>query len=128
MDRFCKIHYSVRVFSGLVFLMLFSLLQPVSSVVAGSHAITRSAVVTIMGKTTDAVTISERDFMVSGETVILNEMGEKIDLNDLAVPCTAEVEYQLRMDKSPLCLRIYVKKLEDLSRQDWSSSDYEGGK
>ena len=128
MDSYRQTHHSARVYRGLTLLILIFLLQPISTALGSSHGITRSAVVTIMGKTTDAVTISERNFVVSESTVIVDVSGEKISLNDLAVPCTAEVKYQLRMDKDPLCLQIHVQKLQNVSRQNWSSSDQEGGK
>jgi hypothetical protein len=120
-----KIQYSARILGGLVFLVLFSLLQPMSNAIGSSQAVTRSAVMTIMGKTSDAVISSERHFLVSDSTVILDRNGKRIGLNDLAVPCTAQVKYQLRMDQSPLCLSIHLKKLHKVSRKDWSSRDHE---
>ena len=125
MNKLYKLHCSERIYAGFILLMFFSLLQPLGSAIGSSHAVTRSAVMTIMGKTSDAVISSERHFLVSESTVIFDESGQRIGLDDLAVPCTAQVKYQLRMDKSPLCLKIYVKKLENVSRREWSSSDHE---
>ena len=125
MNKFYKVHYLKRIYTGLILLMFFSLLQPISSAIGSSHAVTRSAVMTIMGKTSDAIVISERSFIVSKTTAIFDESGKQIGLNDLAVPCLAVVEYQLRMDQDPLCLKILVKKEGKNSRSDLSSSDHE---
>jgi hypothetical protein len=48
--------------------------------------------------------------MVTAETRIYDTHGTPIPLIDLAVPCEATVQYRLIMDKSPVVLRIQVKR------------------
>ena len=69
----------------------------------------KSATMTIELKTDDAIVSRERQFVVDESTVILDASGRGIELSDLPVPCQAEVEYELRMDQDPLCLKIAVK-------------------
>jgi len=121
-----NMHAPERIFQGLMLMMLLSLLQPMNSL-AGSpqKGLVRSGVMEIEGKTDHSIVVSERTFSVIEATSVFDESGKRINLDDLAVPCTAKIEYQLRMDSSPLCLKIQVKELRSSSRRDWSSSDYE---
>jgi hypothetical protein len=48
---------------------------------------------------------------VAEDTAIFNMHGKQISLTDLAVPCEATVQYRLIMDKSPVVLRIQLKRL-----------------
>lgn len=124
-DRSKRIFIVFRV-SGLILLTGLFLVQPGGSLAGDSEkGLVRSAIMNIMGKAYDAVVISERNFMVSESTVILDQDGQEIGLKDLPVPCTADIRYELIMDKSPLCLSIHVIKLHKGARRDWSSSDYE---
>ena len=71
----------------------------------------REKLLTLNTKTDHAVIVGERQFMVTAETRIYDTHGAQIPLIDLAVPCEAMVQYRLVMDKSPVVLRIQVKKL-----------------
>ena len=75
------------------------------------ESLDRLGTVTISGKTANAVCIAERHFEVTKSTIIVDMKGKDIQLSDLAVPCTAQIEYRLRMDEDPLALKITVKKL-----------------
>jgi hypothetical protein len=123
-----KTHAFPKTYLVLLFLLGSLLLQPLSHAAADAPEITRSAVVTITGKTSDAVMVSERSFPVTDATVLFDEKKQRISLDDLPVPCSAQVRYQLRMDKSPLCLEIQVKKKMKGATKYWSSSDKEGSK
>jgi len=50
-------------------------------------------------------------YIVTKSTVILDMIGKKITLCDLPLPCKAEVEYRLRINDAPICLKIVVKRL-----------------
>jgi hypothetical protein len=94
-----------------VFLAAFLVCSP-AIVLATSPSpveLVRSASVTIQGKSNDAVIASERHFIVTESTTILDANGNKIALSELPIPCNGEIEYQLRMDEDPLCLRIMLK-------------------
>ena len=71
----------------------------------------REKLLVLNTKTDHAVLVGERQFMVTAETRIYDTHGSQIPLIDLAVPCEAMVQYRLIMDKSPVVLRIQVKKL-----------------
>lgn len=71
----------------------------------------REKLLIIDTKTEHAVIVGERKFMVTAETRIYDTRGSQIPLIDLAVPCEAMVQYRLIMDKSPVVLRVQVKKL-----------------
>jgi hypothetical protein len=72
--------------------------------------VVRNKVLIVSSKTDQAVTVGERPFMVTGETKIFNQYGKQISLAELAVPCEAMVQYRLIMDKSPVVVRLQVKK------------------
>lgn len=69
----------------------------------------RSGSMTIEGKSDDAIISGERRFVVGESTTILDAYGKRIGLADLSVPVKAEVQYELKMDQDPLCLRIVIK-------------------
>jgi len=73
--------------------------------------VVRNKLLILNDKTDHAVMAGERKFMVTENTLIFNMHGKQIPLIDLAVPCEATVQYRLIMDKSPVVLRVQVKKL-----------------
>ena len=79
----------------------------------------RSGSMTIEGKSNNAIVVGERHFIVAESTTILDLSEKKIQLSDLPVPCEARIEYQLRMDQDPLCLRIIVERLLEGSSKVW---------
>jgi hypothetical protein len=81
-----------------------------------STGLVRSGLMTIEGKSNDAVISGERHFVVTETTAILDVTGKRIELSDLAVPCEVEVKYELKMDQDPLCLRIKIRSLPEGSR------------
>lgn len=76
----------------------------------------RSALMTIEGKSDDAVISGERRFVVTETTTIVDVTGKRIELSDFPVPCEVEVKYELKMDQDPLCLRIKITSLPEGSR------------
>lgn len=111
---------------GLIVMMILLLLQPAIGLAGStSKGPTISDTLDITGKSNHAVIVLERNFVVSESTSIFDKSGKEIGLDDLAVPCTAEIEYQLRMDQDPLCITIRVKKLLSGATPYWSSSEHE---
>jgi hypothetical protein len=91
-------------------LMLLFLTGPVIAAETADTGVIRNKLLIIDGKTEHAVMVGERKFVVTGDTVIFNLQGKEIPLIDLAVPCEANVQYRLVMDKSPVVLRLQVQK------------------
>ena len=95
-------------------LLCMMLLLAAGSVIAAETVetgIVRNKLLILNDKTDHAVMAGERKFMVTENTLIFNMHGKQIPLIDLAVPCEATVQYRLIMDKSPVVLRVQVKKL-----------------
>ena len=112
MHRFFKGQVTYRVAFWVIVAVFIVTAHPgTGSPKSAPKSLDRSASLTISGKTSDAVLISERQFAVTESTTIINVKGKKIRLSDLAVPCDAQINYRLRMDENPLALKITVKKL-----------------
>lgn len=72
---------------------------------------TISETVTIESKSDGGIVIAERRYAVLKSTVILDISGKTIPLCDLRVPSEAAVEYRLRKDQDPVCVKIENKRL-----------------
>ncbi|MFO8164088.1 MAG: hypothetical protein R6T98_06095 [Desulfatiglandales bacterium] len=108
-----------------VFIMLFLLSRPaVGFAETSPMGLVKSASVTIEGKTSNAIIVGERHFIVTESTAILNKEGEKIRLGDIPVPCKANIEYLLRMDRDPETMSITIKQALPGSSPAWSSQDH----
>ena len=97
----------------LPWLLCLALHLATGSVMAAESADTglvRNKLLILNGKTDHAVMVGERKFVVTEDTAIFNMHGKQIPLMDLAVPCEATVQYRLIMDKSPVVMRLQVKK------------------
>jgi hypothetical protein len=92
-------------------LMLFLTAETAIAAESVNTGVVRNKLLIIDGKTDHAVMVGERKFVVTEDTAIFNMHGQQIPLIDLAVPCEATVQYRLIMDKSPVVLRVQVKKL-----------------
>ena len=93
-------------------LLLFLIAKPgIGFPQSGQPGIIRFALLEIDGKTPGAVLVTERHFIVTKDTAIVNQYGKRIGLDDLLVPCVADVKYRLMMDKDPETLKIVVEKV-----------------
>ncbi len=72
---------------------------------------TVSETVTIESKGDGGIIIAERRYAVMESTTILDMSGKVISLCDLKVPSEAVVEYRLREDQDPVCVKIENKRL-----------------
>jgi len=70
-----------------------------------------SETVTIESKGDGGIIIAERRYEVKESTTILDVSGKAISLCDLRVPSEALVEYRLRKDQDPVCVKIDNKRL-----------------
>lgn len=71
----------------------------------------RKAEITIYEKGENYVVRGERCFEVTDTSVLTDMNNKRISLDQLPVPCVAEVEYRLRMDKDPCVVRLKIKKI-----------------
>jgi hypothetical protein len=110
----------------LVFSLLFLLLPVTGFSESLPKGLIRSGSVIIQGKTSDAIIVSERHFVVTEATTIVTMEGEKIQLSALPIPCKAEITYQLRMDQNPVTLKISIKQLLRGSSKTWPPPRSEG--
>ena len=72
---------------------------------------TISETVIIESKDDGGIIIAERRYVVMKSTTILDISGNAISLCDLRVPSEASVEYRLRKDQDPVCVKIENKRL-----------------
>jgi hypothetical protein len=70
-----------------------------------------SETVTIKSKGDGGIIIAGRRYAVMESTTILDVSGKEITLCDLRVPSEAVVEYRLRKDQDPVCVKIENKRL-----------------
>ena len=70
-----------------------------------------SETVTIQSKGDGGIIIAERRYVVMESTTILDVSGKVTSLCDLRVPSEALVEYRLREDQDPVCIKIENKRL-----------------
>ena len=97
----------------MVVLLVFFSLQGLSVCLAETPGdqITVSETVTIESKGDGGIVIAERRYVVMKSTTILDMSGKAISLCDLRVPSEALVEYRLRKDQDPVCIKIENKRL-----------------
>jgi len=65
----------------------------------------------ILAKGKDAVVVNEQNFIITEKTVIRDMFESVIGLEQLFIPCEAEITYQIRPDQNPICIEIKVKRL-----------------
>ena len=109
LGRYCFKRQSVLLY---VLLTFFSL-QALSVCLAETpeDQTTVSETVTIESKGDGGIVIAERRYAVMESTTILDMSGKVISLCDLKVPSEALVEYRLREDQDPVCIKIENKRL-----------------
>jgi len=107
-----------RIVLAVVFLLPLLLFKPVLGLSESPpKSSERTRLMTIEGKTSDAILISDHRFIVTESTTILNMRGRTIRFSALPVPCRAQITYRLRVDGDPVVLEIKVEKLLKASRK-----------
>jgi len=93
--------------------LVFFSLQAFSVCLAGTSGdqATVSETVTIESKGDGGIIIAKRRYVVMDSTTILDISGKAISLCELKVPSEAVVEYRLREDQDPVCIKIENKRL-----------------
>ena len=83
---------------------------------------TPSAFMLIEAKSMHSIVASKRQFEIMRETRILNGSGKEIRIQNLPVPCQAQVDYETSAYGDPIALKIRVKKVFPGASTDWSDS------
>ena len=106
-------HFSKNQSVLIYVLLAFFSLQGCSVILAETPGdqTTISERVTIESKGDGGIVIAERRYEVKESTTILDISGKTIPLCDLRVPSEAVVEYRLRKDQDPVCVKIENKRL-----------------
>ena len=123
---FYRGHSIYKISLCFVFLLIFLLLPVTGISKSPPKGFIRSALVMIEGKTSDAIVVSERHFVVTEATTIVTAKGKKIELSALPIPCKAEITYRLRMDQDPVALKIRITQLLKGSSKGWPPQGLEG--
>jgi hypothetical protein len=85
-------------------------------------SLVRTSSVRIDCKNRNTITVGERHFEVTRDTLIKDAQNQEISFTLLSVPCEAEIQYELRMDRDPLCLSINIKRQLSTSEKLRSTS------
>jgi hypothetical protein len=75
---------------------------------------------TVSQKTPKDILADKERFFVTPATVIMNEDGEQIILENLLVPCRANVYYEIKKMRSSKALKIEVKEVYAGASTAWS--------
>jgi hypothetical protein len=81
-----------------------------------------SAFMLIEAKSRHSIVASKRQFEIMRETRILNRSGKEIRIQNLPVPCQAQVDYETSPYDDPIALKIRIKKVFPGASTDWSDS------
>ncbi len=106
-------HFHMKQLVHAYVLFVFFSLQALSVCLAetpGDQTIV-SETITIESKGDGGIIIAERRYAVMESTTILDVSGKAISLCDLQVPSEAVIEYRLRKDQDPVCIKIENKRL-----------------
>lgn len=70
-----------------------------------------SAFMVIEAKSRHSIVSSKRPFEVKRETRILDERGKEIKIQNLPVPCIAQVDYETSTYGDPVALKIRIREV-----------------
>ena len=118
-----KLTKSILVVLAFFLLCGWKILLPVPMAIAMEEEIEEfipSAFMVIEAKSRHSIVASKRQFEIMGETQILNRRGNEIRIQDLPVPCQAQVDYETAPYSNPIALKIRIKKVFPGASTDWS--------
>ena len=81
-----------------------------------------SAFMLIEAKSRHSIVASKRRFEIMRDTLILDGSGKEIKIQNLPVPCKAQVDYESAPYGDPIALKIRIKKVFPGASTDWSDS------
>jgi hypothetical protein len=125
MFKFGRAHCLGAMFLWVVSILFFLVSTPVTGFAKSPPGgLIRSELVKIDGKTNTTIILKERHFSVTESTTILDVKGKKIQLDDLPIPCKANIRYRLRMDQDPEALKVVVEKTFQRSSTAWAPREH----
>ena len=110
MPKVCRNYIGQVIILCSIFLLSFFVSRPIIVFADSSNAgLVRSGSFTIEEKGDKFVIVGERHFIVKKSTIIRGSNGKTVQMDDISIPCKAEVEYLLIMDKDPVILKMKIK-------------------
>jgi hypothetical protein len=83
-----------------------------------SDPLLRKEEITIDEKGADYVASVEWRFELDDTSVLTDTKNRTISVGEIPVPCVAEIEYRLQIDKNPLLLGLKIKRSLPAARTD----------
>ena len=81
-----------------------------------------SAFMVIEAKSLHSIAASKKQFELTRETQIFDRNGKEIRIQNLPVPCKAQVEYDTSNYGDPVALKILIKQVFPGASTDWSEA------
>ena len=81
-----------------------------------------SAFMVIEAKSPHSIVASKRQFELTRETQIFDRHGKEIRIQNLPVPCKAQVDYETSTYGDPVAVKILIKKVFPGASLKWSDS------
>ena len=78
-----------------------------------------SAFMVIEAKSRHMIVASKKRFEIMRETRILDRNGREISIQNLPVPCQAQVDYETFSYTDPIAIKIRIKKVFPGATTDW---------
>jgi hypothetical protein len=101
------------------------ILFPVPMTIAMEDMVERyqpSAFMLIEAKSRHSIVASKRQFEIIRGTRILDRSGKEIRIQNLPVPCKAQVDYETFAYGDPIALKILIKEVFPGASTNWSDS------
>ena len=89
---------------------------------AGVDEYRPSAFMVIEAKSLHSIIASKRHFELTGRTQIFDTNGKEIRIENLPVPCKAQVDYETSTYGDPVAVKILIKKVFPGASLKWSDS------
>lgn len=122
---FSKMSQCIFITAAFLTLYGLSILFHVSGAIAMENGIDEyrpSAFMLIEAKSPHSIVASKKQFEITIETRILDGSGKDINIQNLPVPCIAQVDYENAPYGNPIALMIRLKEVFPGASTDWSES------
>ena len=122
---FRKLRKNIIVAAAILILFEMGVFFGISEAIAMEEGVEEyrpSAFMVIEAKSLYSIAASKRQFEITGETQIFDENGKEIRIQNLPVPCKAQVDYDTSNYGELVALRIIIKQVFPGAHTDWSES------
>jgi hypothetical protein len=120
---FRKLRKNIFVAAALLMLFQMGVFLGVSKAIAMEEGVEEyrpSAFMVIEAKSPYSIVASKRQFELTRETQIFDRHGKEIRIQNLPVPCKAQVDYDTSSYGDPVALKIIIKQVFPGASTDWS--------